>query len=228
MEDLQAFYEDLELQSCKPATIDKVKVSQNSLYKRLSSIERNDKVYVSDMIASGGQKKIFKGELETGQLVAVATIHESECVWSAEKLCKEAYIAKRLCHPHILPVYDYGIDANFGPYMAMPYIDGQTLAELNIEELSFKSLIDIFTQVCQALSFAHSRDVFHGDIKAENMIVGKDNYTYLLDWGAAYALPCMTEELSLNPLMLCESKCDYVWRTVGTLPPEIKSSKGVS
>lgn len=230
MDDLQAFYDQLELSSSsnsKFEPFDPVPVSDYIL-AQFALVEKKDHVQISELIGSGGQKKVYRAEVSGDRQIAVATVNETGCLWSAEKLCKEAYITKRLSHPHILEVYDYGYDTEFGPYIAMPCVDGETLAEYLKKDLTIHQFIDVLTQTCRALSFAHSRDVFHGDVKAENILVDEQGHVYLIDWGSAHALPCLTENLSLNPLLVCHSHTSFIWGTEGIIPPEIKSSKEIS
>ena len=227
MDDLQAFYDQLELNNCSQLDCARQSSASDFFLDQLSSIEKKDEVYISELIGSGGQKKIYKAQLGDGQEIAVATINESDCSWSVEKLCKEACITKRLRHPHILEVHDYGYDVDFGPYIAMPLVEGENLVEYLMKEKNIHKLIDVLIQTSKALSFAHNRDVYHGDIKAENILITGSNHVYLIDWGSAHALPCITEDFSLNPLLVCASESSIIWGTMGSIPPEISSSKEI-
>ena len=95
-------------------------------------------------------------------------------------------------------------------------------------ELSARQYTGFLIQVCRALSFAHSRDVYHGDIKAENVLVEGDRKCYLIDWGAAYALPSMTESDSFEFDYSTESRTGYLLATYGCIPPELSSREKCS
>ncbi len=113
---------------------------------------------------------------------------------------REACITAQLDHPNIVPVHDFGIDADSQVYFTMRLVQGPTLAE-RITELHVRGasstdsqegmlgLVEIIVRVCDALAFAHSRGVIHCDLKAENVMVGRFGQVYLMDWGFAQLVP---------------------------------------
>ncbi|MFO0955923.1 MAG: serine/threonine-protein kinase [Isosphaeraceae bacterium] len=111
----------------------------------------------------------------------------------------EAEITGGLEHPGIVPVYGLGIDGDGRPYYAMRFIRGESLREAidafhrggksgAERSLAFRQLLRKFTDVCNAIEYAHSRGVLHRDIKPSNVIVGKHGETLVVDWGLAKAL----------------------------------------
>ena len=104
----------------------------------------------------------------------------------------EARVTGQLDHPHIVPVHELGVDATGRHYFVMKMVAGRTL-EAEIHEggaLPFQSgrldaMLDTLLKVCDAVSFAHSRGVVHGDIKPQNIMVGAFGQVYLMDWGMA-------------------------------------------
>ena len=121
---------------------------------------------------------------------------------SRQRFVAEAEITGALEHPGVVPVYGLGTDAGGRPYYAMRFIKGDSLKEaiarfhddqaLKTEpgrrSLELRKLLRRFTDVCNAIDYAHSRGVIHRDIKPANIIVGKHGETLVVDWGLAKAI----------------------------------------
>ena len=102
-----------------------------------------------------------------------------------ERFKREAKAAAALNHPNIITIYE--INEHEGQiYIAMEYVDGQTLKEhVTDKKLRIKEIIDIFTQVCEGLAKAHEGGIIHRDIKPQNIIIDKDSRVKILDFGLA-------------------------------------------
>jgi len=97
----------------------------------------------------------------------------------------EARAASSIAHPNIAHVYEVG-EADGQHYIAMEYIEGITLREyLRRARLKPLEAIDITIQVARALSAAHSTGVLHRDIKPDNIMIHRDGYVKVLDFGLA-------------------------------------------
>ena len=121
---------------------------------------------------------------------------------SRQRFIAEAEITGGLEHPGVVPVYGLGTDAGGRPYYAMRFIKGDSLkdaiARFHEDEalkagpgrrsLELRKLLRRFTDVCNAIDYAHSRGVIHRDIKPANIIVGKHGETLVVDWGLAKAI----------------------------------------
>lgn len=107
---------------------------------------------------------------------------------SADRFVRESKITARLPHPGIPPVYALGTLADGSPFLAMKLIVGQTLAAER-KTANQPRLLQVFTQVCQAVGFAHSRGVIHRDLKPSNVMVGAFGEVQVMDWGLARDLP---------------------------------------
>jgi len=100
------------------------------------------------------------------------------------RFVRESKISARLAHPGIPPVHALGTLADGSPFLAMKLIAGQTLA-VEIKTADRPRLLQVFTQVCQAVGFAHSKGVVHRDLKPPNVMVGAFGEVQVMDWGLA-------------------------------------------
>ena len=111
------------------------------------------------------------------------------------RLIREARITAQLAHPATVPMYELGQNDDGDWFFAMKKIDGWTLFEIIVglaqrneqfeKEFDLNRLLTIYTQVGEALIYAHVRGVIHRDVKPENIIVGMFGEVTLIDWGAA-------------------------------------------
>ncbi|HND34175.1 MAG TPA: serine/threonine-protein kinase, partial [Myxococcota bacterium] len=102
-------------------------------------------------------------------------------------LVREAQLTSHLEHPNILPIYEMVQDEGGGAAVRMRLIRGQTWAQ-KIDSLGLEANLKILLQVCNAVAYAHARQVMHGDLKPDNVMVGEFGEVTLLDWGLAAAL----------------------------------------
>src|SRR5262249_12023124 len=99
---------------------------------------------------------------------------------NADRFVRESKITARLPHPGIPPVHARGTLADGSPFLAMKLIAGQTLA-VEMKSADRPRLLQAFTQVCQAVGFAHSRGIIHRDLKPANVMVGTFGEVQVMD-----------------------------------------------
>ncbi|MEO6726485.1 MAG: serine/threonine-protein kinase, partial [Blastocatellia bacterium] len=98
---------------------------------------------------------------------------------------REARAASALNHPNILTIYEIG-EIGDKHFIVSEYIDGQTLRELLAKgRLPVKDEVRIAIQIADALSAAHEAGIVHRDIKPENVMLRRDGYVKVLDFGLA-------------------------------------------
>jgi len=105
-----------------------------------------------------------------------------------ERFLREIEVAARLTHPHILPLHDSGEAAGF-LYYVMPYIESESLRDRFEREgqLPLEEALRITREVASALSYAHTHDVVHRDVKPENILLSGGE-AVVADFGIARAI----------------------------------------
>jgi serine/threonine protein kinase/tetratricopeptide (TPR) repeat protein len=104
----------------------------------------------------------------------------------------EARSASALSHPHILHIYDIGTaDGESGPvrYMVMELVDGDTLSKkIHDDSVALRDILEWLAQVADGLAKAHAANIVHRDLKPDNVMVSRDGYAKILDFGLAKLL----------------------------------------
>jgi eukaryotic-like serine/threonine-protein kinase len=122
------------------------------------------------------------------------------------RFLRERQIVARLEHPHIARLLDGGITDEGLPYFAMEYVDGKPLLQHCAEHrLGLDARINLFSDICAAVQFAHRALIVHLDLKSSNVLVTADGAVKLLDFGIAKLLAddmeaTQTRESSSRPL----------------------------
>ena len=157
----------------------------------------------SEEIGSGGQARLFRGfDRHLRRMAAVKSLREEhgQNKELREKFIAEAMITAQLDHPAIVPVYSIHRDKDNNLHLAMKLVHGRPfqkyLAELvrhydhdgfsaAEEKRSLDYRLEVFLTVCDALEYAHNRNIMHCDLKPENIMIGEYHEAYLMDWGLA-------------------------------------------
>jgi len=96
----------------------------------------------------------------------------------------EARAISSINHPNIVTIYDVGNFEGIN-YIATEFVEGKTLRELTGGKFKLGNVMANSVQICDALSAAHDVGVIHRDIKPENIMIRKDGYAKILDFGVA-------------------------------------------
>jgi len=143
-------------------------------------------------LGAGGMGEVYRArDTRLGREVAVKVL-PAELSADAGRLRrfeKEARSASSLNHPNIVTVYDIGTSDSIS-YIAMELVDGVTLRQMLVQgPLPIKRLLGIGTQVAEGLAKAHEAGIVHRDLKPENVMVTKDGFAKILDFGLAVWRP---------------------------------------
>ncbi|HWF89797.1 MAG TPA: UvrD-helicase domain-containing protein [Pyrinomonadaceae bacterium] len=139
-------------------------------------------------IGAGGMGAVYKAYDNKLQRTVALKLLPSEYVSQQDRrrrFFQEARAASALSHPHILTIYEVGEDDG-KPYIAMEYVEGQTLREkIKNNGLQLKESLDIAIQIAAGLARAHESGIIHRDLKPENLMLSRDGYAKILDFGLA-------------------------------------------
>jgi serine/threonine-protein kinase len=143
------------------------------------------------LIGKGGMGEVYEAEdTVKDRIVALKLLPEgvSHDPVFRKRLQREAHSAGRLQEPHVVPIHDYGeIDGVL--YVDMRMINGSDLRKIlkNFGPMTPARAVAIVRQVASALDAAHEGGVMHRDVKPENVLVNRDDFAYLVDFGIANA-----------------------------------------
>jgi len=173
---------------------------QRSISDALAQRQKSTQRYVVEgEIARGGMGAVLRAvDCDIRREVAVKYMLDDKDPKKKARFIEEAQINGQLEHPNIVPVYDLGIDAQQRPFIMMKMVKGRSLKDvldqlrdhpkLAEKDFSLGRLLNILVNVCNALSFAHARNVVHRDLKPANIMLGDFGEVYVMDWGLAKVL----------------------------------------
>ncbi len=175
-------------------------------------------------LGAGGMGEVYRArDTRLGREVAIKVL-PSELSSDRERLSRfeqEARSASALNHPNIVTVHDVGkTDSTF--YIAMELVEGKTLRELvAAEPLPIRKVLAVAPQIAEGLARAHAAGIVHRDLKPENVMVSKDGFVKILDFGLAKLVLPETGEISAMPTVGGPATQPGVMMgTVGYMSPE--------
>jgi serine/threonine-protein kinase len=143
-----------------------------------------------ELLGRGGMGEVWRAyDTATDRVVALkllpANLSEDEDF--QRRFRREAHAAARLDTPHVVPIYDYGeIDGRL--FVSMRLINGRDLAVVLADgPVDPARAVRIIDQVAKALHAAHEFGLIHRDIKPSNILLDRDDFAYLIDFGIARA-----------------------------------------
>ncbi|MDZ7630198.1 MAG: serine/threonine-protein kinase [Gemmatimonadaceae bacterium] len=143
------------------------------------------------LIGEGGMAAVYLAERrDLGSVAAVKLLHHG---WLSsarrERFASEQRTLAQLNHPGIAHLHDAGTLPDGTQWIAMEYVEGQTLSEYcHTHALTIDSRLRLFRDVCDAVQHAHGMLVIHRDLKPTNILVTADGRVKLLDFGIAKQL----------------------------------------
>ncbi|MBV9209774.1 MAG: protein kinase [Acidobacteria bacterium] len=143
---------------------------------------------IHSLLGAGGMGEVYLAEDKRLRrcvaLKLLPSVFVSDEHWLA-RFEREAYVISALNHPNILTIYEIGESAG-QRFIATEFIEGESLRQrISRARLETEESLDISIQVASALAAAHEAGIVHRDIKPENIMLRRDGYVKVLDFGLA-------------------------------------------
>ncbi len=181
-------------------------------------------------LGSGGMGEVFLADdIRLNRKVALKLLpsHFTANPNRVRRFEREARAASALNHPNIVTIYALG-QSNITHFIATEFVDGKTLRQLiNEKPFTLNETLNVSVQVADALSAAHAAGIVHRDIKPENVMIRRDGYVKILDFGLAKLTEQQRIDSDLETPTLLQSNPGLVMGTVQYMSPEQARAKNV-
>lgn len=172
---------------------------------------------VVSKVAHGGMSTVYLAkDLRLGRNIALKILHPHLATDTAfiTRLSREAQSAASLSHPHVVQIHDHGVGPQHA-YLVFEFIDGYTLRDVINENgaLSLRQALDLLDPVVEGLAAAHNAGLVHRDVKPENVLISRQGWVKIGDFGLSRAVTTSTNTGTLLG-------------TVGYIAPELARGQG--
>jgi|GEM_PF-6246171 len=154
-----------------------------------------------ELVGQGGMGAVYRArqrELERPVAVKVLPEDLSADPQFVERFRREARALARLDHPNIVKIFEAGV-ADGWCYIVMEWIEGVTLRHaITVRSVDAATALQIVSQICAALQYAHQQGVVHRDIKPENIILCTSGQVKVTDFGLAKLVDLDPQDASLT------------------------------
>ena len=186
---------------------------------------------ITARLGAGGMGEVFLAEdtrLDRKAAIKFLPADLADDPDRRQRFLTEAKAASALNHPHVCVVYDVGETEDGLPFIAMEFVEGQSLSDLvkqGSPEIS--SVVAIAVQVADALDAAHSRRIVHRDIKPENISLNERGEVKVLDFGLAKRMLQESDDSLGTTLAEQQTQEGHVLGTPRYMSPEQAVGKAV-
>src|SRR6201982_3776600 len=148
---------------------------------------------IDGRLGVGGMSTVqlaFGERLERYVAIKLLAEHLADDATFVSRFRREALAAGRLVHPNIVQVFDFGFDERqHQHFIVMEHVSGHSCAELLRDHgrMDVDQAVDVVTQSCRGLEYAHRNGVVHRDVKPGNLLVSDADVVKLADFGIARA-----------------------------------------
>jgi serine/threonine-protein kinase len=189
--------DNVSLQIVQVWDVDRAKTSHPSAAKRSPvghdlnvGMVLDDRFEITDVIAKSGMASLFKANDRTTKspvALKVPYLQIESDPAGFDRFKREEEIGLQLNHPYILKLIP--VEKKSRPYIAMEYLEGQTLSELlkSVRPLPEPDAVKIASRICEALDYMHQKGVIHRDLKPQNVMLCNDGSIRIMDFGIARA-----------------------------------------
>lgn len=202
---------------------------------RLAAGEHISHYEIVNAIGAGGMGEVYLAKDTRLRRRVALKVLPVDLVGNSDRLERfeqEARAAAALNHPHIAHIYEIGQGQEIN-FIAMEFIDGETLRrKIQDGKTNLKRLLEWLAQVADGLAKAHGAGIIHRDLKPDNIMISRDGYAKILDFGLAKLL---SAQLTGSDEAISEASTAIVPRplstpgmimgTVGYMSPEQANGK---
>jgi eukaryotic-like serine/threonine-protein kinase len=147
---------------------------------------------IDQLLGQGGMGRVYKAyDKELDRTIALKILQPelTSDPNAMQRFKQELLLASRISHKNILRIHDLG-EADGVKFISMAFVEGEDLHHLLRTQgrLPVERALKIAQQLCEALDAAHSEGVVHRDLKPQNILMGKNDHVYVVDFGLAKSL----------------------------------------
>ncbi len=175
-------------------------------------------------IGAGGMGEVYRArDTKLDRDIALKILPpDIASVETMRRFEKEARAASSLNHPNIVAIYDVGRHGSIA-YIAMELVEGQTLRGAMTDGMPMKETLRVAGKIADVLAAAHERGVVHRDLKPENVMISREGYIKLLDFGLAKVKTIFASGDKTEP----QTTAGHVFGTTSYMSPEQAAGRAV-
>ncbi len=178
---------------------------------------------IISLVGKGGMGEVYRArDTKLDRAVALKILPEAMSADGERmrRFSREAKAASALNHPNVAHIYEIG-EAEGVNFIAMEYVEGQTLAaRINGQPLEINEIIDIGSQIADALDEAHRKRITHRDLKPANVMLNERGQVKVLDFGLAKIAPPTGQAVVSDISTMAKTASGVVMGTVPYMSPE--------
>jgi TolB-like protein/Flp pilus assembly protein TadD/predicted Ser/Thr protein kinase len=183
---------------------------------------------IESQLGEGGMGTVYRAlDTKLNRPVAIKFLSgDLADVAARRRFQREAQMASSLNHPHILTVHDAG-EFEGRQYLVTEFVDGGTLKDwAKAEKRTWRQTVELLTDVADGLAAAHAAGMTHRDIKPANILVAKNGYAKLADFGLAKLTDTTPEDVT-RTLAAEPTRPGMIVGTIAYMSPEQASGRPV-
>jgi serine/threonine protein kinase len=219
---------------------DESEENESSSLDFLSS--QTERYEIEDEIAHGGAKKIIRVYDTRARRYLAMAIPRSACGSSDHNsFIHESWVTAQLDHPNIIKIHEVGLNKDKLPFFTMDLKNGHSLEDIikglsdnkpeYLSRFPLPKLLDFFIKICDAISYAHSINILHLDLKPGNIQIGEYGEVVVCDWGLAKIIggrKSLNIHRDMLELDLAEDHSPLIMGTPGYMAPEQAKGEATS